>query len=146
MLIICSYLSAWLLIILVWCCRQRTLPFLTLYKRWELKLRCHSVNISLSIYGCLESILCGKAGNSTSRKYNWDLFPFPINDLIEFKWSSGTISTSTRRRMASTKTSAMPCPSYIGMGDTSEKIQKICSPFIRIVFKISTNLCKSHLN
>lgn len=85
------------------------------------------------------------SGSSTSRKYNSALFPFPINGWIEFKWSSGTISTSTRRRMASTKISVMPCPSYIGVGDTSEKIQKICSPYITIAFKTSSNLCKSHL-
>ena len=84
------YASLSLLMAFAWCCRQWTIPFFTLYRWMELKLRYCQVKVDF--WYMYDLIPCSVQIINISRKYNLLSCSFSIvnciDGWIEFTWSS----------------------------------------------------------
>ena len=78
------------------CCKQRAIPFFTVYGWWKLKLRYCPVKVGLRYTDDLNR--CSVRVTNTSRKGNLLSCSFPIvnsiDGLIEFTWSSNIWTSS----------------------------------------------------
>ena len=150
------YASLSLLMVFAECCKQRAIPFFTVYEWWELKLRYSPVKVSLRYTDDLNP--CSVRVTNTSRKGNLLSCSFSIvnciDNLIEFTWSSNIWTSSWWGQRVNLPTTYLSYidgfsdvdPNVISskysmytLANTGDNGEPIASPFFVGIYQISSS-------